>query len=191
MPASDQEETSSNSIPFFTKLIATGLFSGYVPWASGTFGTLMGILIYLLPGTENPVVLLTMIIVGLLAGVSVSGRVANIVGHKLTPSAERAKATFQPGEHETADPSIVVIDEFVGIWISMLFLPKNAVVITIAFIAFRVFDIIKPPPARQLERIPNGWGIMLDDVVAGVYANVATHTALWFIRSYAPSLLSF
>ncbi len=192
MAVSGREEASSNrSIPFFTKLIATGLYSGYIPWASGTFGTLVGILFYLLPGAENPVVLLSMIVVGLFAGVFTSGQVADIVGNKLTRSAELTKATFQPGKHETADPSIVVIDEIVGIWISLLFLPKSAIAITIAFVAFRVFDIIKPPPALQLERIPNGWGIMLDDVVAGAYAGIVTHMILFLIRSYVPSLLSF
>jgi len=191
MPASDQKETNSNAIPFFTRLIATGFYSGYIPWASGTFGTLVGILLYLLPGTENPVVLFTMIVVGFVAGVRTAGRVADIVGHKLTRSAELAKATFQPGKHEAADPSIVVIDEIVGVWITLLFVPKATVLVVIAFFAFRAFDIVKPPPAQQLERIPNGWGIMLDDIVAGVYANIATQICFWLIRSYVPSLLSF
>jgi phosphatidylglycerophosphatase A len=192
MPASGLEEIkSTRSIPFFTKFIATGFFSGYIPWASGTFGTLIGILIYLLPGTENPVVLSTMILGGLVVGVWTSGRVADIVGHKLTRSAELVKATFQPDGHETADPSIVVIDEIIGMWIALLLIPKAIVPIVIAFVAFRAFDIVKPPPAQQLERIPNGWGIMLDDVVAGVYANIATHLCLWVIRLYLPSLLSF
>ncbi len=192
MAVSGREEASSNrSIPFFTKLIATGLYSGYIPWASGTFGTLVGILFYLLPGAENAVVLLSMIVAGLFAGVFTSGQVADIVGNKLTRSAELTKATFQPGKHETADPSIVVIDEIVGIWISLLFLPKSAIAIAIAFIAFRVFDILKPPPAVQLERIPNGWGIMLDDVVAGVYANIVTQMILFLVRFYFPSLLFF
>lgn len=192
MPASGREETkSTRSIPFFTNLIATGFFSGYIPWASGTFGTLIGVLVYLLPGIENPAVLSTMIVVGLFVGVWTSRRVAGIVGHKLTRSAELAKATFQPGEHEAADPSIVVIDEIIGMWIALLFVPKATVPVVITFVAFRAFDIVKPPPAQQLERIPNGWGIMLDDVVAGVYANIATQICLWLVHSYVPSLLSF
>lgn len=191
MPASGREEpNSTRSIPFFTNLIATGFFSGYIPWASGTFGTLVGVLIYLLPGTENPAVLLTMTVVGLFVGVWTSGRVANIVGHKLTRSAELAKATFQPGEHEAADPSIVVIDEIIGMWIALLFVPKTGVAIVIAFFVFRAFDIVKPPPAQQLERIPNGWGIMLDDVVAGIYANLATQLILVAIGRLIPNFIS-
>ena len=50
----------------------------------------------------------------------------------------------------------------------------------IGFLAFRVFDILKPQPARNLEKIPNGWGIMLDDVIAGIYANIVTQLA-WFL----------
>ena len=192
MPASGREEPSgTRSIPFFTKLIATGFFSGYIPWASGTFGTLVGILLYLLPGIENPVVLSIIVVVGFVAGVVTSARVADVVGHKLTKSAELAKETFQPGKHKVPDPSIVVIDEIVGIWITLLFVPKVVVAISIAFVAFRAFDILKPPPTQQLENIPNGWGIMLDDVIAGVYANIAVHISLWIIRSYFPFLLSF
>ena len=190
MSVSGQEETNRHSsIPFFTNLIATGFFSGYIPWASGTFGSLVGVIIYLLPGTENPALLCSMILVGFGVGVWTSSRVAHIVGHQLTRSAELAKSTFQPGHHETADPSIVVIDEIVGMWITLLFIPKSAAAITIAFLAFRAFDIVKPPPSRQLERIPGGWGIMLDDVVAGVYANIAVQIILWFMRSYFPTLL--
>jgi len=190
MQASDQSGTgNSTPIPFFTNLIATGFFSGYIPWASGTFGTLVGILIYCLPGVEDTPILLTLTVVGFFAGVVTSGKVAAIVGNRLTATAALAKATFQPGEHEAADPSIVVIDEIVGVWITLLFVPKSVVAILLAFVSFRAFDILKPPPARQVERVPRGWGIMLDDVIAGIYANIGTQIALLVIRMYFPSLL--
>ncbi len=76
------------------------------------------------------------------------------------------------------DPSIVVIDEVVGMWISLLFLPKTLLVATLAFLLFRAHDIVKIPPARQLEAVPNGFGIMLDDVVAGIYANISLRMVL-------------
>jgi phosphatidylglycerophosphatase A len=191
MPTSPQEEiSSSTSIPFFTNLIATGFFSGYIPWASGTFGTLVGILIYLLPNVESPLILSLLIVVGFFTGVATSARVAAIVGNKLSRTAEMTKTAFQSGEHATADPSIVVIDEIVGMWISLLFLPKSIPVVIVTFVMFRAFDILKPAPARQLEHIPNGWGIMLDDVIAGVYANVATHLAILLARNYFPQLLA-
>lgn len=166
---------NSDKVPFLSRFIATGFFSGYAPWASGTFGTVVGIIIYLIPGVEkNPVVLGSLIVIGFFVGVYTSNQVVQVEGHRLTRSAELAKGLFQKGEHKTPDPSIVVIDEIVGIWITLLFLPKTWLAILIAFFAFRGFDIVKLPPARQLEKIPNGWGIMLDDVIAGVYAWMAT-----------------
>ena len=161
-------------LPYLTAVIATGFYSGYIPWASGTFGTAVGVLLYLIiPVAERNVFLAPLIVVGFIAGVVTSAKVAGIVGHQLSTSAELAKGTFQDNHHETPDPSIVVIDEIVGIWISLFLLPSSWPVIALAFVCFRVFDIIKPPPARQLERIPGGWGIMLDDVAAGIYANLA------------------
>lgn len=179
------KDNGNARLPFFTELIATGLYSGYIPWASGTFGSVVGILIFLIPGVESPYILSLMILVGLALGVGTSRRVAEIRGHQLTKSAEVAKATFQPGDAHTPDPSIVVIDEIVGMWISLLLLPTTVAAVLCAFVIFRLLDIVKPFPARRLERLPNGWGIMLDDVVAGVYANVATHALLLFIQSFS------
>jgi phosphatidylglycerophosphatase A len=175
-------------IPLLTRLIATGLCSGYLPWASGTFGTLVGIIIYLIPGVSSPPVLGALIVIFFLAGTATSHRVAQAVGHRLTRSAELAKATFQSGDHDNPDPSIVVIDEIVGIWIALLAVPLSPLSVVVAFFAFRVFDIIKPPPARQVERISGGWGIMLDDVVAGVYANITTRIALLALSFFFPHL---
>jgi phosphatidylglycerophosphatase A len=77
------------------------------------------------------------------------------------------------------DPGPVVIDEVVGMLVSLLFLPGTWQVILAAFIAFRVFDIVKPWPAGRLEHVPGGWGVMADDVMAGVYANLAVHLLIW------------
>jgi phosphatidylglycerophosphatase A len=166
-------------VPFVAKFLATGFYSGYVPFASGTAGSLVGILIYLIPGVERGDILSALIVLGFLAGVFASAKVAAAVGNRLTTSAKMTKDLLQGGNHETPDPSIVVIDEIVGMWISLLFLPKSMWVIVAAFVLFRIFDIVKPPPARQLERIPNGWGIMLDDVLAGVYANICCRGILF------------
>lgn len=162
------------SVSFWSRFIATGAFVGYVPWASGTFGTLAGLILYLIPGMESPPLLFVIILVGFAGGVYTSGKVASAVGHRLTRSAERAKSTFQPGVPSMPDPSIIVIDEIVGIWIALLMVPKTLPAIILGFLLFRLFDIIKPYPAARLEHVPDGWGIMLDDVVAGIYANIAT-----------------
>jgi len=169
-------------LSLLTNLVATGFFSGYVPWASGTAGSMVGVLLYLIPGAENPPVLLVLIVLGFAAGVFTSGRVAAVEGNRLSATARATKELFQPGAHEVPDPSIVVIDEIVGMWIALFMVPHAVIGIGSAFVFFRIFDIVKPPPARQLERLPRGWGIMLDDVVAGMYANILTQLLSIFIH---------
>jgi phosphatidylglycerophosphatase A len=149
-----------SSVPFAVRAFATGGFSGYAPLAPGTFGSGVGILLYLTPGMEHPLVLGVATVVVFILGAFASNRMEQAFGE---------------------DPSIVVIDEIVGMWIALLFLPKSLTVVLVAFLLFRLFDIVKPPPARASERIPNGWGVMMDDVVAGVYANAGTWIALMVI----------
>jgi phosphatidylglycerophosphatase A len=78
--------------------------------------------------------------------------------------------TILERESERPDPGHVVIDEVAGQWIALIFSRVNLSHLLAGFLLFRLFDIVKPWPARQLERLPGGWGIMLDDVAAGVYA---------------------
>lgn len=146
-----QNRNNTTSVSFFTKIFATGLFSGYVPVAPGTAGSLAGLLFYMIPGMEQPLTLGFVTVVIFFIGIYVSKQMEQVYGE---------------------DPSIVVIDEVVGMWISLLFLPKGIWIALLAFLFFRIFDIFKPPPARQLEKFKNGWGIMMDDVIAGVYANI-------------------
>lgn len=176
-------------VPFLVRFLATGFYAGYAPWASGTFGTLVGILIYLLPGAEHPAVLGGIIVLGLFVGVPAAAAVSRAEGNRLTKSAEWTKAKFQPEHHDVSDPSMVVIDEMVGIWVTLLLLPKSSLIVLCAFIAFRAMDILKPQPARAVERLPNGWGIMLDDVVAGLYANLIVQVIAVILRTWAPQLL--
>jgi phosphatidylglycerophosphatase A len=84
------------------------------------------------------------------------------------------------------DPGPVVIDEVVGMLITLLWIPVNVTGAVLGFLLFRVFDIIKPFPARQCERLPGGWGVMLDDVMAGIYGQIAMRIAVallptWFL----------
>lgn len=81
-------------------------------------------------------------------------------------------------ESGTKDPSSVVIDEFAGIFVVFCFLPLRPGVVIAGFILFRLFDIVKPYPIRFLERVGGGWGIMLDDLLAAVYANLALRVIL-------------
>jgi phosphatidylglycerophosphatase A len=174
---------SHRPVGFLTRCIATGFFAGYFPWASGTIGTLVGLGISLIPGVHTPPVLLPLTIVGFSIGVYVAGKVAEAEGDRLSRSAAAAKAVFQPGERTHPDPSIVVVDEIIGIWITLLWLPPSASAYVLAFVAFRAYDVMKPVPVRSLEHIPGGWGIMLDDVVAGLYANITVRLILLLLSS--------
>lgn len=151
MTGPSADDKSGSSVPFLTKLIATGFYSGYSPIAPGTAGSLAGLALYLIPGFEGPLAFPLLIILIFAIGVFSAAALERLVGE---------------------DPPVVVIDEIVGMWVSLLLLPKTLPVIAAAFLLFRFYDIVKPPPARQLERLRNGWGIMLDDVAAGLYANL-------------------
>jgi phosphatidylglycerophosphatase A len=176
-----RENGDGGDVSFLTRLIATGFYSGYAPWASGTFGSLVGLALFLIPGIATPLPFALLIVAGFAVGVSTSGKMAAVEGHRLTKSAATTKAIFQAGVHSVPDPSIVVIDEIVGMWVALFLLPKSLLAVSLTFLLFRIFDVVKPPPARQVERLPNGWGIMLDDLVAGVFANIVTHIIILFL----------
>ncbi|HXX64941.1 MAG TPA: phosphatidylglycerophosphatase A [Bacteroidota bacterium] len=171
------EPSPQRPLPFWVRMVATGFFSGYIPWASGTFGSLVGLLLWLIPGVHTPEVLFPLLAAGFFLGVYTSGEVAAREGHALSRSAAVAKRLFQGESPAHADPSIVVIDEIVGMWIALFGFAPEVYTCAFAFIAFRAFDILKPEPARSSEALPGGWGIMLDDVFAGLYANIATRAA--------------
>ena len=78
---------------------------------------------------------------------------------------------------EDPDPSRAVWDEFVGLWVTCLFLPKEPVWLAAAFLSFRALDVLKPWPVRRLESLPGGLGIMADDLAAGLYGAAALNVA--------------
>jgi phosphatidylglycerophosphatase A len=85
----------------------------------------------------------------------------------------------------TDDPRII-IDEFIGYWAAVAFLPRTVAVIWSAFVLFRLLDSIKPPPIRELGQLPGGWGIVMDDVLAGIVANLLIRTipvSYWMVRT--------
>jgi len=142
---------------FFEKLIGSGFYTGYIPFASGTWGSLVALIIYLIPGFEKPVIIIPAIIIFTILGIFTGNKFDVIYGK---------------------DPAECTVDEVVGMWISLLFLPKLPLVIAGAFISWRIFDIIKPSPARQLESLNGGLGIMMDDIVAGLYSLILLHLIL-------------
>jgi len=188
--ASNDEPERDRQVPWHIRCIATGFFAGTIPWASGTFGTFVGLLICLLPGMHASAVLLPLIILMFFVGVYAAGAVAQAEGGRLTRGAAAAKAVFQPGPHAHPDPSIVVIDEIVGIWITLLGMPHSVTAFVFCFAAFRIFDVLKPEPARWVEQLPGGWGIMLDDVAAALYANITVRILLLLLPLFiGPYLL--
>lgn len=149
-------------IKFLSKFIATGFFSGYSPVTPGTAGSLVGLILYTLPLFTELLPFATITVIVLFIGVWTSAQLERELGD---------------------DPQIVVVDEIVGMWISLFLVPRTVWLILIAFVLFRIFDTFKPFPARRLESLKHGWGIMLDDVAAGVYANLVTHLLVLFIPS--------
>jgi phosphatidylglycerophosphatase A len=134
-------------------LMATGCRIGEVPVAPGTFGSIEGLLFcWLLTRCALPIALaLTLIFIGLAVWVS----------HE----AERMLAQ--------KDPGCVVIDEVAGMMVTLLGLPFTYVTAGIGFLLFRGLDILKPPPIRNLQDgLPGGFGIVMDDVAAGIFANL-------------------
>ena len=142
--------------------IATVFKAGYVPIAPGTIGSVVGLLVFWLI-KDSALFTVQMLVIGALFFVGVWASM--IVEQDL----------------ERQDPGIVVIDEVVGMLISLMLLPATTTVIFLAFFLFRLFDIVKPYPARWCEQLSGGWGIMMDDVVAGLYANLLIHITLWIV----------
>ena len=134
--------------------VATGAYSGYFPVASGTAGTAAAIVLYY-PLSFLPLWLYILVVVFLYFLGEIS---ADYVEHDLG----------------SKDPSIVVIDEFLGYFVTMAFVPNTLFWIIAGFFAFRFFDIAKPG-LRKLEQLGGGRGIMLDDVAAGIYAGISLY----------------
>src|SRR5262249_51468946 len=147
------------------KLIATAGGIGYLPLAPGTWASLAGTILWYellihFPSFQIWQWMLTgaAIILGVISS-SVLVRALN-------------KGQIPPLGGGGADPSQIVIDEVAGTWIAFILIPPKLGLLIGAFILFRFFDIVKPLGIRKFEKLKGGWGIMMDDVVAGVYSNV-------------------
>ena len=129
--------------------LATCFKIGHLPIAPGTWGSLAAVIgWWLWLQYLDPLVFIVLIITIFTIGVFATNIIIDHSGEK--------------------DPSRIVIDEVAGQWLGLLVLPDGALYIAAAFISFRLLDIIKPWPIRQLEKFPKGWGVMLDDMLAGI-----------------------
>ena len=142
--------------------IATGCYSGYLPKAPGTWGSLVGLLLFFLLHTLSLEIYLAVLAGLFLIGTFAAGEAEKIVDHK--------------------DPGLVVIDEIVGMLITMIAIPATPLAMGLGFILFRIFDIWKPFPVNFIDqRFHGGLGIMLDDVMAGIYSLIILQLVIRFI----------
>lgn len=148
--------------PLLVRIAGSAFGAGYAPVASGTVGSAVALALYwCIPWMHDGWVLLGASIAVTLAGIPVAARMERWYGR---------------------DPAEVVIDEVAGMWISLLFVPCTWYAALAAFLFFRAFDIVKPPPARYFDRMHGGFGIMMDDVIAGLYALACTQLLLLVIH---------
>ena len=141
-----------------SRLVATFLGIGYSPVAPGTMGALALVVLYWFVPPMTTFYLIVVTVAVTLLGVYCSTITEKDMQKKL-------------GKEKGHDPGIIVIDEVAGMLIALIAVPKTMPFVVAAFILFRIFDIAKPFPVKQFEKLPFGWGIMFDDVMAGVYAN--------------------
>jgi phosphatidylglycerophosphatase A len=152
--------TSQDGTTRFAKAISSFFYVGFVPIIPGTFGSLAGIILYfLLQVVPYWEIYLAVVLAVTTIGVWSAGKAESGTG--------------------IVDPSFVVIDEVAGQLITLFLIPPSWIFVVPAFILFRFLDIVKPFPARQAERLPHGWGIMMDDVIVGVYGNIIMQAAVY------------
>lgn len=139
------------------KALVTGLGTGYSPVAPGTCGSLLalGAAWLLFPASWR--------------GVPLAMLAACLAGVPLSFWAERRWGS---------DPPKVVIDEVAGQWLALFLVPKSAIWYPLAFLLFRLFDIAKPWGIDRIQETPGGWGVMLDDLLAGAYSNIVIQAGL-------------
>ena len=142
---------------FLVKTLSTFFYVGYLPLIPGTFASLVGVAIfYLTRGNFWPMILFTASII--ILGYAVSGEAEKIFNKK--------------------DSKYIVIDEVAGMLLSLMFLPLDIKFVIIAFVLFRLLDILKPYPANRIQELKGSIGIMGDDIVAGLYTNLIMSVAL-------------
>lgn len=143
-------------------IIATGFYSGYLPKAPGTWGSLVGLLLFFLLHTLSLEIYLAIVAGIFLVGTFAAGEAEKIMDHQ--------------------DPGLVVIDEIVGMLVTMIAIPATPLAMALGFALFRIFDIWKPFPVGFVDqRLHGGLGIMLDDIVAGIYSLIILQLLFRFI----------
>lgn len=153
---------------FTAKFLGSCAGLGYFPFAPGTLTSLAAVILFVLfPSLLRIEVAVPAIGIVFAAGLWASEVMERIYGH---------------------DPSQVTIDELAGQWVALLLLPGGWLTMLLGFGAFRFFDILKPEPVNSAQNLPGGWGVMVDDLLAGIYANFSVRIVLWLL-SFLPVAL--
>jgi phosphatidylglycerophosphatase A len=164
-PTSGSTAGPATSAPLWATLTATLFGIGRMRPGPGSWGSAATVLLWAAIAHELPPSLRTPIAIAL-------ALLVTLVGIPAATRVARASAA--------KDPQFVVIDEVAGQLIALIAVPPGWKTFLAGFILFRAFDIVKPPPVRQLEKLPEGTGIVLDDVAAGIYALIGMHLLLHF-----------
>jgi phosphatidylglycerophosphatase A len=144
---------------FVSRLISTCLGLGYAPIAPGTIGALVTVVIcWICPDLSSVQFFLMMVFV-ICLGI-------------LTASITEKEFQQKRSNKDLRDPGIIIIDEVAGMLVALVAIQKSILLFGAAFVLFRFFDIVKPYPIKKFEKLPSGWGIVSDDVIAGLFANV-------------------
>jgi phosphatidylglycerophosphatase A len=151
----------------FAVLVCSFGYVGFFPIAPGTAGSAVGLIVYLALRWLGVMYLVLPLVIALL-----------VLGVWLGGAAEAALGSIDPGP--------VVIDEVMGMLLTLAMVPVNWIGMTLGFVIFRALDVAKPYPAQRFERLPGGLGMMADDAMAAVYANLLLHAAYYL----APKLVS-
>jgi phosphatidylglycerophosphatase A len=149
-----------NKFNNFHIFYSTGFFTGFVPFAPGTIGTITGIIIFLLTSKLSPL----------------QQSMLFLLYFSLSIIATKKAILFL----KSTDPPQIVCDEIIGIWISLMFFKPNVKTIILGFILFRLLDILKPFPIKHFEKLPGAFGIIADDLIAGLF----TKGLLWLILTH-------
>jgi phosphatidylglycerophosphatase A len=145
---------------FFAHVVGTFLGVGHIPVIPATWTSLAVALLFLVVPIDGVLAQLGFVALALVLGVPAAGALERQYGK---------------------DPKQATIDEVAGMAITLVGVPLTARNVLAAFVLFRIFDVLKPPPARRLESLPGGWGIMADDVAAGIYARIVMQGVLWLL----------
>jgi len=146
-------------------LISTFGYVGFFPIAPGTAGSLAALaLSALVRWIDLPILELAAIVAVFAVGVWAATKTEALLG--------------------STDPGPIVIDEVLGMLITLAWLPLSLTGVVVGFVLFRVYDVLKPYPARRFEDMHGGWGVMLDDAMAGVYGQVTLRLLVWALPAW-------